>query len=172
MASKSTRRTRWAFRRKVAVAAVLATVSLASCNHNYDTLIEEYNRAFQRLVTAGRVPQPGDPDFKEQNMLLEKYAVSEHATLNLAAPFNCSTYSWELKQIVQTGSVNSTYQESPLQNQVQMSNGTSLSTREFVCFIPTSNLQVDTYRLYLEVRGNDGRTYRDNCLVVIHRSPL
>lgn len=141
---------------------------LTSCNHTYDSLIEEYNKAFQMLSGVQRMPQPGDPDFNERDMLLEKYTVSESATLNLAAPHNCSRYNWSLYEVEQTNSINSSYSEKRVLN-VRMSNGTSSATREFVCYIPTSNLKVDTYRLSLEVEGNDGVTYKDSCLVVIHR---
>lgn len=143
-------------------------VCLTSCNHTYDSLIEEYNKAFQMLSRGQRMPQPGDPDFNERDMLLEKYTVSEVATLNLAAPHNCSRYNWSLYEVEQTNSINSSYSEKRVLN-VRMSNGTSSATREFVCYIPTSNLKVDTYRLSLEVEGNDGVTYQDSCLVVIHR---
>lgn len=153
---------------QMVVIAVL-TLYVASCSHNYNTLIDEYNKAFQMLQSSRNVPQPGDPDFKERDMLLEKYAVSENATLNLAAPYNCSEYTWTINEVIQTNNImNPIYSEKQVNN-VQLSNGTTLNTREFVCYIPMSNLVVDTYKLYLEVVGNDGITYKDSCLLVIHR---
>lgn len=148
---------------------IFALMCFTSCNHTYDTMIQEYNRAFQETASSADTPQPGDPDFREQNMLLEKYTVNETATLNLAAPHNCTSYQWSLFEVLETSGVNNIYEQIKVMN-VRLSNGTTNFTREFVCYIPTSNLKVDTYKLKLEVQGKDGVTYRDECLVVIHRN--
>lgn len=108
-----------------------------------------------------RVPQPGDLDFKEDDMLYPIYKVSQNATLNLSAPGNCSSYRWTMTD---------PDEEIEVELRVKLMEGSTISTKRYVLYVPQSGLYASkTFKLKLKVHGNDGYDYTDVCGVAVYK---
>ena len=132
---------------------------VSSCSLSYGTLLSDYNGNFQpeEQSITHPVPQPGDPDFHQEDMLMSQYFVSNGSSLNLAAPEKCKSYKWSF--------YNKDDQLTELV--LRLRYGSTTSTRIFAFYVPDTNLKPDTYRLTLTVVGNDDVEYKDSCLVII-----
>ena len=49
-----------------------------------------------------------------------------------------------------------------------LANGSSMTTRAFSLYVPSSNLKTGTYKLALTVTDKEGNSYTDDCIVIIY----
>ncbi len=123
-------------------------------------MLNSYNESFE-VVNTNVSPNPGDDDFVESEMLFTEYYVSCDDTLNIAAPYNCSSYKWV---------VTDPEDNSGDELDIQMYEDYTKVQREFVTYIPDSGLETGiTYRLTLTVTDKDGNSYSDTCGLVIYK---
>lgn len=160
---------------KFFVLCLTFATAFAGCSTSLDDMMDNYNSNFTSndnytTTTAGIAP--GEAGFAEGAMLSEKYFVRSDGTLCLYAPPRCSSYQWKitkLEEVTTTGQggipITSTIETSISCN---LSNGTSMTTRAFSLYVPTSNLEVGTYRLKLTVKDKEGISYEDTCTVIIY----
>lgn len=123
-----------------------------------DSLLDNYNSHYT-LAPDGpeSLPQPGEDNFLQENMLYENYIVYSDGTLNLAAPVKATNIKWAMFDP-------ETDEEVP----VKLMTGFSTNTTRYVLYAPESNLQIGkTYQLSLKVLGPQDVIYRDTCEVAI-----
>lgn len=159
------------FKLKKFVLLIIFSFLLASCSDSIDSIISDYNSDFDTEVTVKKSTSalsPGDDGFCADDMLKETYFVSSTATLNLYAPKNCASYKWKLLQIEQVTELNLTYSVERAVS-YSLSNGSTEASRAFILYIPTSGLEIGTYKLTLTVTDKEGDEYRDNCRIVVYQ---
>lgn len=49
-----------------------------------------------------------------------------------------------------------------------LANGSSMATRAFSLYVPSSGLKTGTYKLALTVTDKEGNSYTDDCIVIIY----
>lgn len=133
-------------------------------------MLDDYNGGFKKgystysldsSVTSKELPQPGDLEFKEDDMLYPIYKVSQNATLNLSAPGNCSSYRWTMTD---------PEDENEVELRIKLMEGSTISTKRYVLYVPQSGLYASkTFKLKLKVHGNDGYDYTDVCGVAVYK---
>lgn len=157
------------------LAALFSAIVLAGCSGSMETMLEDYNSKYTQGA-AGTISYngtgPGEDGFDESAMLAEKYDVRSDGTLNLYAPPRCASYNWSMEQIKEetTKSIYGGYTITTSYNKVSfsLSNGTTTSTQGFILYVPSSSLDVGTYRLTLKVTDEEGNEYTDKCILVIY----
>ncbi len=160
---------------RLSVCCLTLSALAAGCSTSLNDMMDSYNSNFESSdnytkTTAGIAP--GEAGFSEEAMLSDKYFTRNDGTLCLYAPPRCSSYQWKitkLEEVTTTGQggipITSTIETSISCN---LSNGTSMTTRAFSLYVPTSNLEVGTYRLKLTVKDKEGISYEDTCTVIIY----
>ncbi len=155
-------------------AAFVFSLMVVSCSNSIDDMLDKYNDNFTVVYNdpVNPILTPDDQGFDEKNLLLDSYVVSNVSTFNLAAPENCASYKWEI-QNPECGDLEPVH--------VLTTDGTTSTTRRFVCYIPDSrdrNVNADyehngltggkTYRLSLKVYAKDGKVYTDYATFAIY----
>lgn len=157
---------------KSALMLLASIFILAGCSQSMDEMLSNYNSNYSQNSSSSYTGiGPGEEGFEENAMLAEKYDVRSDGTLNLYAPPRCASYDWSIEEIKKT-SVQSVYGPAitTSYNKVSfsLSNGTSSSTQGFILYVPTSNLDVGTYRITLKVTDEEENEYTDKCILVIY----
>ena len=149
----------------------------ASCKNDVYTMLEDYNGHYEPATNMDIVINPGDKDFREENMLDPTYFVSSEGSINVAAPYKCNAYNWTFYKIVYQPQGSQSEIKSTLQDitaGLDFYPESGKDKREFRAFVPRSRisaneeLKADTYILHLAVTGNDGKEYKDWCSIVIY----
>ncbi|CAM4173425.1 hypothetical protein [Treponema peruense] len=137
-------------------AFVILPALLFSCTNGIGQIMDEYNSQFHHVAEENfREPVPGDENFNESEILLERYFVNRNASVSLAAPDGCSSYKWTLY------SVNSIEKKEVLGQEGQY----------FILYIPDAKLVSGrTYVLELSLACADGTIYGDSCELVVYDS--
>lgn len=153
----------------------LLLLLVIGCSNSVQTMLDDYNSNFTitHAVDDGTQPSPGDPDFVASDMLFPIYYVSSVDTLNLAAPYNCRSYTWVLTDPEEA------YDPAvgPTEIDLVMFNDTDRVSRTFVAYIPESLdkgvLEIGkTYKLTLTVteKNEEAKSYTDIAAVVIYKN--
>ena len=159
------------------VSLFVSGVLLAACKNDVYTMLEDYNSHFEPATNMGIIVNPGDADFREENMLDPTYFVSEDGSINIAAPYNCQSYEWKFYKVIyhQQGSQSSiTSSLQDITAGLDFYPDCGKDKREFRAFVPRSRISATeqlipgTYILHLLVVGNDGNKYKDWCSIVIY----
>ena len=77
----------------------VAVVSLMSlgCKNSYENMIKEFDEKYFLPEPKVYVPYSvNSPDFDPKDMLAPSYVFSEDVFINLEAPENCISYSWNI----------------------------------------------------------------------------
>ena len=156
-----------------------AFIFCTACKDNVNTMLDDYNAHYEPATNLELIKNPGDAGFDQTKMLDDLYAVSSEGNINLAAPYNCKTYSWFFYKTI---------------NKIQRDSGESAidtelvditdkldfypdcgkDKREFRVYVPNSQIESGvylgpgTYILRLIVIGNNNITYSDWCKVIIY----
>lgn len=78
-------------------AFVICSALLFSCTNGIGQIMDDYNSQFHHVAEENfSEPVPGDENFNESEILLERYFVNRNASVSLAAPDGCSSYKWTL----------------------------------------------------------------------------
>ncbi len=148
-----------------------------ACKDNINTMLEDYNGHYEPATNMDIICNPGDKEFKAERMLDPTYFVSAEGSINVAAPYKCSSYDWSFYKIIynQQGSqseITSTLQD--ITDGLDFYSESGKDKREFRAYVPRSRISASeqlkpgTYILHLTVIGNDGKKYKDWCSVVIY----
>ena len=157
--------------------ATTAFLLCTACKDNINTMIEDYNSHFEPATNMDIIVNPGDKGFAAENMLDPTYFVSSEGSINIAAPYKCSSYDWAFYKIVYTQQGSQSEIKSTLQDitaGLDFYPESGKDKREFRAFVPRSRisaneqLKAGTYILHLTVIGNDGKEYKDWCSIVIY----
>ena len=159
------------------VSLFVAGFALAGCKNDVYTMLEDYNSHYEPATNMDIIVNPGDKDFREENMLDPTYFVSSEGSINIAAPYKCQSYEWTVYKIIyhQQGSqsaITSTLQD--ITAGLDFYPDCGKDKREFRAFVPRSRLSANeqlgpgTYILHLLVVGDDGNKYKDWCSIVIY----
>lgn len=139
----------------LAVCLIGFTFLFTNCKTGVQTMIDDYNSQFTPTEDEVLPPCPGDDNFHENKMLAPIYYICCDGTINLAAPYKCSSYEWKLfspdKQLIE-----------------------DIKKREFIYYLPTSHFDITagTYQIKLEVKDSGGRSYNDTATIVIYDRPV
>ena len=156
----------------VLIFSFLFCLCTASCNNSVDDMLDGYNGGFKKGSTSystsseqsekeDAVHQPGDTDFKADEMLYPTYTVSQNSTLNLAAPANCSSYRWKMTD---------PDDENEFELKIKLMTGSTITSKKYVLYVPQSGLYAGkTFKLSLTVHGNDGYDYTDVCGISVYK---
>ena len=158
-------------------ALCFAGVLLPSCKNDVYTMLEDYNSHYEPATNMDIIINPGDKDFKEENMLDPTYFVSAEGSINVAAPYKCQSYEWTFYKIIyhQQGSqsvITSTLED--ITAGLDFYPDCGKDKREFRAYVPRSRMSASeqlvagTYILHLLVVGDDGNKYKDWCSIVIY----
>lgn len=49
-----------------------------------------------------------------------------------------------------------------------LANGSSMTTRSFSLYVPSSNLKIGSYKLALTITDKEGKIYTDYCIIIIY----
>ncbi len=156
---------------KVLTSLLLLLIFLISCSTDVNTMINDYNTHYTEDTSKAdevqKAPQPGDPDFTEDQLLDNEYFVWEDATLNLAAPESSAEVYWQIYDPDDTT-------ETPLffhlfgqaaGNTQDVWKGKTLTIK-----ILDSELEIDkVYKLTLQIVSKEGKRYSDSAALVIYR---
>ena len=157
--------------------AATAFLLCTACKDNINTMLEDYNSHFEPATNNDLIINPGDKGFKEENMLDPTYFASTEGSINVAAPYKCSSYEWNFYKIIKQingseSAIKSTLEDITAGLDFYPESGKD--KREFRVYIPLSSVGVGeklgagTYILHLKVTGNDGKEYKDWCSIVIY----
>lgn len=137
-------------------ASVILPVLLLSCTNGIGQIMDDYNLQFHHVAEEYfSDPVPGDENFNESEILLERYFVNRNASVSLAAPDGCSSYKWTLF------SVSTIAKKEVLVQEEQF----------FILYIPDAKLVSGrTYVLELSLACADGTIYGDSCELVVYDS--
>lgn len=137
-------------------AFVILPALLFSCTNGIGQIMDEYNSQFHHVAEENfREPVPGDENFNESEILLERYFVNRNASVSLAAPDGCSSYKWTLFSV-------STIKKTEVLVQEE---------QYFILYIPDAKLVSGrTYVLELSLACADGTIYGDSCELVVYDS--
>jgi len=142
---------------------------LTNCKTDVTSIIDDYNTNFipEASITKHSGPSPGEDDFTQDIMLENEYLVWEDATLNIAAPDNCGTYSWVI-----TDPDDETATPIPVHyfGTPVLETQTEWIHQTLYINIVDSGLTINrVYKLTLTVVGADGRTYTDVAALVVYK---
>jgi len=149
--------------KKVLLLLITSIFLFSSCNNSINTLLEDYNNNLNQNKDNNLnnfVPEIGDPDFEEKNMLDHEYFVYNDSTLDLTAPGNGINYEWKFFDSKNDG----------IPIEVTPYKGSSLTSQKLVLYIPTSQLEEKTYKVTLTVKDKEGNYYTDSCGLVIYNN--
>lgn len=81
------------------VVTLLLLLLVIGCSNSIQTMLDDYNSNFSVThdIVSDDSPSPGEDGFDESEMLYDIYYVSDVNVLNLAAPKNCDTYIWTVR---------------------------------------------------------------------------
>lgn len=153
----------------------LLLLLVIGCSNSVQTMLDDYNSNFTvtHAVDNGTQPSPGDANFVASDMLFPIYYVSSVDTLNLAAPYNCRSYSWVLTDPEEAYDPD----VGPTEIDLVMFNNTDRVSRTFVTYIQESLekgiLEIGkTYKLTLTVteKNEEAKSYTDIAAVVIYKN--
>ena len=115
----------------------LLLLLVIGCSNSVQTMLDDYNSNFTvtHAVDDGSQPSPGDANFVASDMLFPIYYVSSVDTLNLAAPYNCRSYSWVLTDPEEAYDPD----VGPTEIDLVMFNNTDRVSRTFVTYIQERN---------------------------------
>lgn len=136
-----------------------------SCSTNVDSMLEDYNSIFivadsdESVIVDESIPDLGDPDFDETEMLEFEYFVYNDGLISISGPYNASSYEWKIYAC-------DDLERTPID--IKTHNGSTLSTQSLIIYIPAAELQEGTYKISLTVTDNKGRKYRDSCGLIIY----
>lgn len=146
-----------------------------SCSNSIDDLVENYNSKYQQGTSgydSANGLAPGEEGFVAEEMLASKYFIRSDGTLNLYAPPRCESYKWSLSKIeIETAiGVLGDPVDIKLEKEVSfnLSNGSTSSSRGFVLYVPTSSVEIGTYKLSLTVTDKEGTEYTDSCVLIVY----
>lgn len=155
--------------------AISIFLAITTSCYDVNSALESYNGKYQQGIYGTEVYSgigPVEEGFDETKMLAEKYTVSDDATLCLSAPPRCASHLWSIKKVTETTTIGllgqsvSTTSEEDIK--CTLSNGSSMTTKDFTCYIPNSGLDVGSYRIMLTVTDEEGNEYSDKCLLVVY----
>lgn len=137
-------------------ASVILPVLLLSCTNGIGQIMDDYNLQFHHVAEENfSDPVPGDENFNESEILLERYFVNRNASVSLAAPDGCSSYKWTLFSVSIIAKKEVLVQEEQF----------------FILYIPDAKLVSGrTYVLELSLACADGTIYGDSCELVVYDS--
>lgn len=143
-------------------------VFFSGCMNGIDNMLNEYNGHFEQEKGSFNELLPGDENFMESSMLLEKYPVANDASLTIVAP-KASSYKWSLYKIQKD--IKDVYGYSALDVEkipINISVYVSDISQALSFYLPDM-LQIDagTYELRLEVMAK-GKTYRDAAMLIVY----
>ena len=148
---------------------------LNSCASSIDDVVDNYNTNFTSMDSTSEKKSgiaPGEPGFDEKNMLSPKYFLRCDGTLSLYAPPGCASYQWKItkvEEVTTTGQMGTVVKTTIEKNIIcNLANGSSMATRAFSLYVPSSGLKTGTYKLALTVTGKEGNSYTDDCIVIIY----
>jgi len=104
-------------------------------------MIEDYNSHFEPATNMDIIVNPGDKGFVAENMLDPTYFVSSEGSINIAAPYKCSSYDWAFYKIVYTQQGSQSEIKSTLQDitaGLDFYPESGKDKREFRAFVPRS----------------------------------
>lgn len=155
--------------------AIFFIGALNSCTSSIDDVVNNYNTNFSNTDSPSEESSgiaPGEPGFNEKNMLSPKYFLRCDGTLSLYAPPRCSSYQWKISKIEEsttTGQMGTIVKTTVEKNIIcSLANGSSMTTRSFSLYVPSSNLNNGSYRLALTVTDKEGKIYTDDCIIIIY----
>lgn len=149
-----------------------------SCKNDVNTMLNDYNGHYEPATNMELIKNPGDAGFRQEDMLEPTYYASDEGSINVAAPYKCTSYTWNFYKVIEQkrGSesvIKSTLEDITANLDFYEESGTN--KREFRVYVPLSRssdeekLIPGTYILHLTVIGNDGKEYKDWCAVVIYK---
>lgn len=142
----------------------------SSCVNTIDNMLEDYNNSFDKPEYHEEMaePLPGDENFQETSMLLEKYPVANDASLTIVAP-KAQTYHWEVYRIVKTLDTFGGYTAVDIEKiPVNFPVSVYLDGQSLSFYIPDVNEFIDgTYELRLEVTAK-GKRYKDAAMLIVY----
>ena len=149
--------------------------ALNSCKTSIDDVVDNYNTNFTSTDSPSEKKSgiaPGEPGFNEKNMLSPKYFLRCDGTLSLYAPPGCASYQWKItkvEEVTTTGQMGTDVKTTIEKNIIcNLANGSSMATRAFSLYVPSSGLKTGTYKLVLTVTDKEGNSYTDDCIVIIY----
>ncbi|MCQ2240740.1 hypothetical protein [Treponema sp.] len=148
--------------------AIVSFAMFSGCMNGVDNMLNEYNSHFEQQGDPLAEILPGDENFMESSMLLEKYPVANDASLTIVAP-KASSYKWSLYKIQKD--IKDVYGYSALDvEKVPISLSPYVSdTSQALSFYLPDMLQIETgtYELRLEVMAK-GKSYRDAAMLIVY----
>lgn len=149
-------------------------IPFSSCSNSIDDLVESYNSKYQQGMggydSASGIA-PGEEGFAAEKMLASKYFIRSDGTLNLYAPPRCESYKWSLSKIETETKIGvfGNPVDVKVEKEVSLSlSNASTSSRGFVLYVPTSSVEIGTYKLSLTVTDKEGTEYTDSCVLVVY----
>ena len=162
---------------KFLFSALGALLLCTGCKDNINTMLEDYNSHFEPATNNELIINPGDTGFRQENMLDPTYFASAEGSINVAAPYKCSSYEWNFYKIIKLINGSESAIRSSLEDITAGLNfypESGKNKREFRVYVPLSSVAAGeklgpgTYILHLKVIGDDGKEYKDWCSVVIY----
>ena len=150
-----------------------------ACKDNVNTMLDDYNGHYEPATNMELIKNPGDSGFDQKKMLDDLYTVSSEGNINLAAPYNCKSYSWFFYKTInkiqrESGESAIDTELVDITDKLDFYPGCGKNMREFRAYVPTSQLEAGvflgagTYILRLVVIGNDNQKYTDWCKIIIY----
>ena len=157
---------------------VLLLTMFSSCKNDVNTMLDDYNGHYEPATNLELIKNPGDKGFMEEDMLEPTYFASSEGSINVAAPYKCSSYTWSFYKIIEQKRGSESVIKSTLEDITAGLNfyeDSGINKREFRVYVPLSYISADeklipgTYILHLTVIGDDGKEYKDWCSIVIYK---
>lgn len=150
----------------------------SSCKNDINKMLDDYNGHYEPATNMQLIKNPGDKGFEQENMLEPTYFASSEGSINVAAPYKCSSYTWNFYKIIEQKRGSESVITSTLEDitaNLNFYEESGSDKREFRVFVPLSRISDEeklipgTYILHLTVIGNDGKEYKDWCSIVIYK---
>ncbi len=134
----------------------ISCLFFVSCSNTYDDLLNEFNNQyFSKEPTPVKEKKITDDDFAAEKMLENRYAFVKGYETSLSAPFDCTSYKWE----VQKGEGTEGTEQKEL---------TTVCTKRVYNFMPGVDFKLDEEAtLILTVTDAKGTEYIDTALIIV-----
>ena len=142
------------------VLSLLCFCFLCSCKSGINDMLDDYNSHYTPTEDPRIPPKPGDPDFRANDMLSPIYPVDIDGSVNLTAPFDCTSYLWTLTDKQGKDHI----------DKITFYKNCGNICREFRFYIPDSDLELGTYKITLTVTDADNNSYTDTAALVIYET--
>ena len=154
---------------KIPLFSLVFLLLVSGCSHNIDSMIENYNSKIpvEEKYYFVDNPGPGEPGFIPEDMLEEKYYVTEKyigtAVFQISAPSKGRNPKWTVQEFQSDG-------EYVTMTDIKFPESYGYNSHTFCIYIPDSGLKGGhSYLLTLVVQDKLGIKYTDSCGLIIER---